>query len=481
MKKLTLFLCLALFANTMFIKAQDVESQELLKLKNKDFIAIGESNGNVFYYSWMRFKEDIKITVYKYKEETLELIDTKEVFIKDIRPKVFNDHCKIDAYFKNNKFYFFYSLLHSGDFHIGLKTFDETLTNSTDLQLGIIVETGYELLGNFFVSLSPNEKTAIVALKNFSEKKKAIGTNTTTNFENTELVYVDLINNKVFYNKRLPIEIEEFRLSTSQYKTDNEGNITFIASISDRKGRNRIHAIGIGSLLKNEEKIKISEIDVTGSASISSDLWQAKNGTLIYIAILDSKILFKSLSMGLDKKMVETNISKNAIKEEKTQYDYLFKISETENNYYLSFSHTSKSYYKKYSVAKINKSGELLWHKFLPVITPLVLVSTGLGVNATSYKNKQYVFFSEHKPYEITKKIEKELADSAFATVYDYKKFQTVMMTIDENGMVNKKVLYDNVDFESNPSLKDFSSDNGFLFLPLDGKKAYRLKKIILK
>lgn len=482
MKKIALLLFFAVLANVQFVKGQDLESQELLKLRNQDFIPIGESNGHVFYYSWMRFKADLKITVYKYKEENLELVDTKEIFVKDIKPKVFNDHCKINAYFKNNKFYFFYSLLHSGDFHVGLMTVDESLVNTQDLQLGVIVETGYELLGNYFVSLSPDNKTAIVALKNFCERKKAIGTNTTTNFENTELVYVDLINNKINYSKRLPIDMQEARLSTSQYKTDNEGNLTFIASLSDRKGGNVVHAVGIGMLNKNDEKIKITEIDVTGSSSISSDLTQTKGGDLIYVGTLSNKILFKILPMNKSKKWFEASFPNKTIKMEGFDSDVLYKVTESDNGYFLTFYHRKYSNYIRYSVAMINKTGELKWHKELPYVIPIHYnVNGSLGTNAVSYNSKNYVFFGENKSYELTSKIEKMIASYSLNGEYDFKKTNTVMISIDENGTIQKKIINDNEVFVADPSYKDFVSEKGVLFMSLDGKKSYKLKKIVLK
>lgn len=487
MKKLVLLLFFAVLANVQFVKGQDLESQELLKLRNQDFVPIGESNGYVFYYSWMRFKADLKITVYKYKEENLELVDTKEIFIKDIRPKVFNDHCKIDAYFKNNKFYFFYSLLHSGDFHVGLMTVDESLANSQDLQLGVIVETGYELLGNYFISLSPDNKTAIVALKNRCERKKAIGTNTTTNFENTELVCVDLINNKINYSKRLPIDMQEARLSTSQYKTDNDGNLTFIASLSGRKDGNYVGAVGIGMLNKSDEKIKITEIDVTGSSSISSDLIQTKGGDLIYTGSLSNKTLFKILPMDKSKKWIEISLPVYKSSNEKINDNRLYKVTEADNGYFLTFYHGKLNFYGystlfKFSVSLITKTGELKWHKELPCLVPIEVNFNGnLGINVISYNNKNFVFFGENKPYELTPRVEKTISETTLYYAYDFKKTNTVMISMDENGTIQKNIINDNEVFVADPSYKDFVSEKGVLFMPLEGKKSYKLKKIVLK
>ncbi len=470
MRKLVLLLFFTLLSNLQLVKGQDLESQELLKLRNQDFTPIGESNGYVYYYSWIRFKTDLKINVYKYNQDNLELVDTKEIFVKDIRPKVFNYHCKINAYIKNNKFYFFYSLLHSGDFHVGLLTVDESLSNTQDLQLGVIVETGYELLGDFYVAFSPDEKSAIVALKNRCERKKAIGTNTTTNFENTELVYVDLMNNKVNYSKRLPIELEEKRLSTSQYKTDNDGSVTCIASISDRNGGNVVYAVGIAQLPKAAEKLKINEIDVTGSTSISNQLIQAKNGDLVYIGNLGNKILFKLLPLDKSKKWLETNFSN------KSSCGVLYKVVESQNGYFLNFTNDLKLFASTF----ISQTGELKWNKDMPV-TKNYFKNYDLHVNVVAHQAKEYIVCTENKTELYTPKIQRYLDEGYTQYVYDFKNFQTVMYSFDENGMIEKKTVNTDVDFFANPSSTDFVSEKGALFMPLDGKKSYKLKKITIK
>jgi hypothetical protein len=411
------------------------------------------------------------------------------VFSKNIAPKVFKSNCQVSAHHKNGKFYFFYSLLFSGDYHISLLIIDENLANAKETELGVIVETGYELLGDFQVSLSPDYKSAIVALKNYCESKKAIGTNTRVVYENTELVYVNLTNQTVVYKKRLPIELEESRLKTEQYKTDNEGNVTCIASITDRKALNSIKAVGFGFLKKEDKDLKINEINTQGSASISSKLMQSKNGDLAYIGNLGDKILLKIIPSDKSKQMFEASASKNGFEKTTMPFNVLYKVSESENGYYLTFLHKNFSSYEKQSVAFISKTGELKWHKVLPVITPIHYNSNGnMGINSIYYNNKQYVFFTENKPYELTEKVEKMIASNSLSAEYNNKNTNTVMYIVDETGRAEKKVIHDNElygnvngIFGADAADARLVEDTNVLLIPLRGKKILKLKKIGIK
>ncbi len=485
MKKTLILFVFALIINILTLNAQDIESPEFKNDKGPFYQTLGASNGFVYYYNVKRVKDEIKINVFKYKESTLELLEEKEVYSKDIKPKVFNDHCKVSAFNKNGKFYFFYSLLYSGDFQVSMVTIDENLSNPKETELGVIVETGYELLGDFFVSLSPDYKSAIVALKNYCEGKKAIGTNTNVVYEKTELVYVNLINGTIVYKKPLPIELEESRVRTEQYKTDNDGNITLLVSITDRKNLRSIKAIGIGFLKKEDKDLKISEINTESSTSISSRFIQAKNGDLVYVGVLSSKILLKIMPLDKTKKMIETSISKSGFDKSDLSSSSLYKVSESENGYFLSFIHG----YKKQAVAFISKSGEFKWHKVLPLITAIHYNSNGdMGINSIHCNNKQFVFYTENKPYELTDKIEKMIASNTRNAEYNNKNVNTIMVTFDESGHSDKKVIHDNEIygdvngiFGADPADAKLIDDTNVLILPIHGKKVYKLKKIDVK
>ncbi|MES2761669.1 MAG: hypothetical protein V4677_05660 [Bacteroidota bacterium] len=489
MKKQIILLLLALFVNTIMLNAQDMESPEFEKNKGEFYKPLGVSNGNVYYYNVKRVKDDIKINVFKYKESTLELIEEKEVFSKNIAPKVFKSNCQVSAHHKNGKFYFFYSVIYSGDYIVSMVTVDENLSNAKETEIGTIVETGYELLGDFQVAMSPDNKSAVVALKNYCEGKKAIGTNTRVIFENTELVYVNLINQTAVYKKRLPIELEESRVKTEQYKTDNEGNITLIVSITDRKALNSIKAIGFGFLKKEDKDLKINEINTEGSGSISSKLMQSKNGDLVYFGNLGGKVLLKVLPTDNSKKMFEASVSKHEFEPANMPFTALYKVSESDNGYYLTFFHKQFNSYEKQSVAFISKTGEFKWHKMLPVVVPIHYNSNGnMGVNSIYYNNKQYVFFTENKPYELTPKIEKMIASNTLNAEYNNENTNTVMYTLDETGKFDKKVVHDNAIYGNvngvlgaDAADAKLIEDTNILLMPVYGKKVFRLKKINIK
>ena len=489
MKKYSALLFLLFLVNTILLNAQDVESPEFKNDKSTFYRTLGAFNGNVYYYDVKRMKGGVKIIILKYKESTLELLEEKEVYSKLIKPKVFNDRCQVYGFHKNGNFYFFYSLIHSGDYHVSMVTIDENLTNSKENELGVIVETGYELLGSFDVSLSPDCKSAVVALKNYCEGKKAIGTNTGVIFENTELVYVNLINQTVIYKKRLPIELKESRVKTEQYKTDNEGNVKLIISITDRKSLSSIKAIGFGFLNKEDKDLKINEINTENSTSISSKLIQSKNGDLSYIGVLSNSILLKILPVDKSKKWSEKSISKNGFESLGSYSTVLFRVAESENGYYLTFFHSMFSNYEKQSVAFISKSGEFKWHKVLPVITPIHYNSNGnLGINSVYNNNKLFVFFVENKPYELTKKVIKMIAENSLNGEYNNAKTNTVMVTIDENGQFEKRIIHDNAiygdengDFGADPSDAQLIDDTNILVLPIHGGKFLKLQKINLQ
>ena len=89
------------------------------------------------------------------------MLEEKDVYEKNIKPYVVNHKSKIFGYYKNNKYYFFYSVVHADEYNISMVTFDENFTNPKETELDVIAETSSSLLGGFSVSLSPDCKSAI--------------------------------------------------------------------------------------------------------------------------------------------------------------------------------------------------------------------------------------------------------------------------------------------------------------------------------
>lgn len=475
-----LFLCIVCsFAFNGF--GQEFKSLELLKTSMEKFKPIGENNGFLYYYVPNRGAGGLKIEIYKIKESTFELVDRKIVDVEITGRKAFlnEDNVAMKAYFKNNKFYFFYCMANSGDFYVYLTTIDETLSNLKTTELGVMVETGYEKLGFFYVDLSPDFKSAIVTLKNKCERKKAVGTNTNVIYENTELVYVDLINEKIIYSKRLPIEMDEMRFKTQNYVTDNEGNITFVAMIAKRKKdsfMNTINGIGIGKLDGKDEKMKLTEIDTKGSTTVNYQIIKNKQDDVIHIEKLDNSLTYKKHHLDNLKQISEYKIA-------------------IEKSYDLSFNTTNNGYLiedeKNYIL--LNEKLEILWklnqkNFFNVEQASLRLLYDGQDENFIySFKNKIYFIWNEAKSYELTEKNKKILANKyKFYPQYgpDLKTENTVLCSVDENGnQTKKRIINDNMNFEFRFLKEDYVSDAGNLYTEVwDSKKRILfLKQIPLK
>lgn len=481
-----LFFCY-LFLYTSFVFSQNIESAVVPAMKNTDLIPLGEINGVAYFYGTEIHKVDITLTIYKFKSSSLEFVDSKEVFIKDFNGKVFNNNrgsCKIDALLKNNKFYFFYSLISGGDYHIYLKTLDESLSNEKTTELGTIIETGNELLGNFFVSYSPDYKHALVTLKNFCEIKKVVGANIEI-YENTELINYDIINDKAIFSKKLPIELEGSRLKTDQYKIDNDGNIAFIVAIAEKKKEERqrisIKSVAVGYLEKTKEQFTTMNVDLTGAVTLNYKLLQLKNGDLFYILASRAVVKIKYVSPSTPSKNYEKKI------ENFTDYTRDFHIDdiyELPSGFHIAFSNNRvlNTPIEYFGVANISSTGDLKWSKSLSVIAPLYFYNEGIFEQSTAfYNNKLHVYYFENKPYELTDKIKKNIEEQVKYGVYDYKKFNTEEAIIDENGKIEKNVINDNETFVLHPNLPKNLTNDPSSYFSMYYKKNFKIKKVGLK
>lgn len=502
MKNLFLAAVACLFTLQTF--SQETTSLTLPKTDIFKFMPIGENNGFLYYFMPNRASGGLKIELYKIKESTFELVERKVVEVDIDGRKAFlnNDYVPMKAYVKNNKFYFFYCVASSGDYYIKMTSLDENLNNPKTRDLGVMVETGYEGLGFFYVDISPDKKSAIVALKNKCERKKAVGTNTDVVYDNTELVCVDLISDKIVYSKRIPIELEENRVQTRNYKIDNYQNVSFIISITNRQSTAAIKAIGTATWNKADDKMKIKETDVKGSKSISNKFWDTKNGDILYTELLDTKLNLNVIPMDKTKQEIHVTLLKKDFLDEK-EIDlpvekqgrdgkmYLmpsnFKISmigfsESENGYFITLSRLKRNRPLNYYVFFIDKKGLLVWKKKLAFLHPVFYNDNAFCLNRTGcYKNKNYIFVYENKPYDNSDKIKKLLEAEEFYIEYNYKKDNTIMFSIDEKGTANKKTINDNLTSESSLNEDDYFSDNGVYYTELNGKGDLKLQKIELK
>ncbi len=326
-------------------------------------------------------------------------------------------------------------------------------------------------------------------------------------------MYVDLVNEKIIYSKRLPIEMEEMRLKTHSYVTDNEGNITFVAMIAKRKKdsfMNTISGIGIGRLDRKDEKVKLTEIDTKGSVFVAYSITKNKQGDIIHNEELDNNITYKQFmnernkqnidfTFELDKfkkenfeqesksepePQVDDRVSKYLLNYNKVKNITFLNIKESSNRYFASFYHKKNfNNYHKYSVAFLSNTGEILWHKSLPYFPSVYECNYNSSSKIIHYNNKIYLFFYENKPYELTEKTKKMLENDQVSIVYDHKKENTIMISIDEKGIIDKKTINDNLTYEFDFSSEDYVSDAGNLYTEVwDSKKRILfLKQIPLK
>ena len=407
--------------------------------------------------------------------------------MQDFNKKVFDNYkgsCKVEVAYKNNKFYIFYSLIYSGDYHIYLKTLDENLANEKNIELGVIAETGKELLGNFYLTYSPDNKTALVVLKNFCERKKVIGLNFEI-FENTELINYDLINDKVIFSKKLPIEIEGLRLKSEQYKLDNEGNIACVTALAERKdGQSTIRSMAIGYLEKNKEQLTAMDINLKGISTLTSNFYQLKNGDLLYIVVSELGVKVKYISPKDQNKNFEKTLPLSFFKG--IEKIIVVNILEHSNGFYLTLKQRRSSWNTSpaiaYGVSNISKTGDFLWYKSFELIKPIFEhVYENFHVTSAVYNNKLHVFYIENQPYEMTEKIKKQLDKNVIATTYNLKKFNTIEMSVDENGKLEKQIINDNQTFFLNPYVLNNIQNAGNFYFIMTFKNAYKVKKIAFR
>ncbi len=486
MKKIPLYI-LFLLGNISLMLSQNLKSVEIPRLKNNNMFFLGESNGNVFFYANELHKNNIKLTIYKYKSSNLELLESKEIVMNNFERKVFDNNkgsCRIEALYRNNRFYFFYSLIYSGDYHVYLKTLDENLNNEKTVQIGSILETGYELLGNFYISYSPDYKNALIVLKNFCEKKKVVGSNTEI-YENTELINYDLTNDKIVFSKKLPLEIEGLRLKSEQYKLDIEGNVLCVAALAERKdGRSVIRSMAIGCIKNAKEEFTAMEIDLTGIKSVSTNLHHLKNGDFLLTMVSEGAIKAKYVSLKNPSRNYEKMTSSVNFKND----FYVDHIDESSKGFYLTLCKKGeKSFsdfygYNFFGAAFISLEGELNWSKTLSTVNPFYYNSvTNAYSTSLVSKNKLHVFFLDQKSIELTPKEQKLLNDGITYRQYDFKKFNTMESVINEDGKIDMRIINTNEDFELNPSGSDHILYNESAYFVMSSPKSFMIKKIELK
>lgn len=477
------FLLLAILSCSLRLLSQDIEGPEFKNEKRSFFFDyIDEFNGHIYYCDAKRAKGGIKFTFVKYNSATLELVEEKEIAVDSPDPGALNYRCDVLRYHDNGKFYLFYSLIHGGDYHINLVTLDDNLTNVRTTHIGDIIETGYEGLGSFSVDYSFNHKSALISLKNKCEKKKAIGTNTNVIYENTELVYINLISGAIEYKKNLPIELEGSRVKTTDYNVDDQGNATFLISLADRKGQNTIKAIGFGFLKKGNKDITIKEINTENSSHISSRIHNLASGDLAYTAILDNSVLIKILPLNKPGKILEFSIPKKSFKGLDYEYSSISSVEESENGYFID------CFTGENSVTFISKNGELKWSKELPLITSVTYNYHGGSFTSSMLcKNRFYIFMTESKAYEMTDRNKKLLENKTRESVYNNKNTNLVMLAVNEKGEIEKTVIYDNavygaVNGNYGAAVTDavYRLNDSSVIIPIHGKNVFRMKKVLL-
>lgn len=484
---LSLIVCLLILRPTNSF-SQISESAVIPYTKNANLTSLGGSNGYIFFYATELHREVIRITIYKFKADNLELVESKDIVMKDFSPYAFTGTGKIIGTLKNNKIFFFYSLIEEHDYSVFVKTLDENLSNERTVELGSIKETGYQNLGNFFVEYSPDNRLALLTLTNYCERKKAVGLNTEI-FEDTEFIDYDMVSNQVEYRKRIPIDIDAYRQKTQQHKIDNDGNVAFISTLAEREDRyGYVRGISLGYSTSEKDQLAFSKINTEGMSSFSSGLYLLKNSDLVYAAVSKNKVKIKYVSVKNPSMNYEKEVNSSYLRDFKDDFQ-IEDLVETGDGFYLIFRKAGIMDYTGYisysedrflPIAFFDKAGNYKWSKLLPVIKPLYRYYERRGVNAVFSNNKLHVFYTENKPYEITEKNQKLLDEDRTILAKDYKKHHTVEAIVDENQVITKQTIEDSTGFLVNPKEENMVLYEGNLYFVSDGKKVFKIKKVIL-
>ena len=470
MKKTFLYVISVLLLSIYAGKAQNMEGPGF---KVRDQSALGASNGSLYYYNFAVFKKGYKVTVYKYNMETLAETGKEELIIPPVEGFTGWNPQTVTAKIINDKFYFFYTVYGKDlKLPVYMTTCNSDLTNLKHVETGMLVQNAGWSTVNFSVNFSPDNKTALIVIKNCCDKMKLKLTSLTTATygvnsvcEDVTLVYLDLVNNTVKATKTLPVEMNGFRLRTRLHQIDNNDNVSFIASIVKEKmdDNNTIEATSTATLLKADKNVNISELNLGDTKKISSHLLQLKDGGTVYLGMLDTKIIFRLIPSGAKQKDLETTIPRKKLTATPNSAAF-YELTESDAGYYVCLYHG----YSNYSVAFINKQGELLWHKTLPAIQKVFESSTTTepGPYVFSSNSKLYFMFLENKPYEENKKVLKALRDSTYISEYDFKKLNTTLITMDESGKAIKQIVNDNEITFARPD-KDIIRDKDYLYQDL--------------
>ncbi len=416
------------------------------------------SDDHSFYTYKVDVHKEIMITFNKGDINNLNVSTTKNLNIP-IRPYAYNTfkgHCSVHLYYVHNKILIFYSLLQSGDYHIFLKILDSDFNEISTQQIGLIEETGYELRGSMEYAFSPDKKMVMLASTNYCERKKAIGTNANDAvYEKTELAWFNTDTGEKLYSKFLPVETESYRISTSDYLIDNNGNMSCLLLYYDkaRQGigpsRGVLGANTCYSKFKQEElttnEIKLTEED----KSIRNLFGQLKNGDVIYYGITQTRCLYKCINMAKGTATVE----KEYLKPSHLELENIKQVFEAEDGYYLVGE--KRSGFDDpcdISVIKMDKTGEYLWDKTLP--NKANYSYYGFNRNA-DYSNYKTIFINNTLQFILLEKKNTDPDTDDHTSVINGNEFlqydkllsgsNMVCYSINSNGKIGtKKVLHEN-------------------------------------
>lgn len=226
------------------------------------------------------------------------------------------------------------------------------------------------------------------------------------------------------------------------------------------------------------------DINLKGISSLTSNFFQLKNGDLLYTAVSELGVKVKYISPKDQNKNFEKTLPLSFFKG--IEKFIVLNILEHSNGFYLTLKQPSSSWNTSaaiaYGVSNISKTGDFLWYKSFELIKPIFEhVNENFHVTSALYNNKLHVFYIENQPYEMTEKIKKQLDKNVIATTYNLKKFNTIEMSVDENGKLEKQIINDNQTFFLNPYVLNNIQNAGNFYFIMTFKNAYKVKKIAFR
>ncbi|MNV12704.1 hypothetical protein D3C71_1033160 [compost metagenome] len=483
----TLLYLLFILINTPRLFAQTTNSVEMPIVNGADFVYLGESNEFFYYASIVTPGDDkIKVSIQKFNSSTLELLETKDVFPRDFVPKEYVYHvnsCKVKVVYKNSKFYFFFTLAKGRNQVLFVKTLDVAFSNEKNLKIGGIDE---KIDGNgdsFQILFSNDDSKALVILqKEYLRATKAFGVNVPKEFyQHSELFGYDLINDEVLFVKPIPEELQELKLKSDYYQIDNEGNVIFLIKLAEATDEyNKLRQLLVGYFKIEESILETKELDISGMQNFYGRIMYLKNDDFMFVAQSGEDLRLSYISISDPAKNFDKSINcfSNGIKEQKEIH--LGETVVTEKNIYFTFS----DFRDNISALCISIDGNVQWGITIPLVRRLYeyrAYNESIGTSSAFINGNLHILCVENKPYEITPKIQKELDQDIRGIVYDLKKFETVLFTIDQKGDVEQRKINDKEDYYINPIYSDFiSSHNSLMMVTKRYKKTFFLKKMDL-